>query len=87
MGFGGISMWQLLIILVIVLLIFGTKRLKSIGGDLGGALKSFRTAMDSKDEGEDGAEDISAGPSPRLEAGEPDAEFAEQKDKAQSSEP
>ena len=54
MGFGGISMWQLLIILLIVLLIFGTKRLKSVGGDLGGALKSFRTAMDTNDEGEDG---------------------------------
>ena len=50
MGFGGISMWQLLIILLIVLLIFGTKRLKSVGGDLGGALKSFRTAMDTNDE-------------------------------------
>ena len=86
MGFGGISMWQLLIILLIVLLIFGTKRLKSVGGDLGGALKSFRTAMDTNDEGEDGAEDTSPEPSPRLEAEEPDAEFAEQKDKAQSSE-
>ena len=37
MGLGGISIWQLLIILVIVLLIFGTKRLKNLGGDLGGA--------------------------------------------------
>ena len=86
MGFGGISMWQLLIILLIVLLIFGTKRLKSVGGDLGGALKSSRTAMDTNDEGEDGVADTSAEPSPRLEAEEPDAEFAEQKDKAQSSE-
>jgi len=47
MGLGGISMWQLLIILLIVVLIFGTKRLKTIGGDLGGALKSFRKAMDT----------------------------------------
>ena len=46
MGFGGISVWQLLIILLIVLLIFGTKRLKSIGRVIwGGALKSFRKAM------------------------------------------
>ena len=86
MGFGGISVWQLLIILLIVLLIFGTKRLKSIGGDLGGALRSFRKAMDTDDEGETGAGDPAEGPSPRLEAGEPDAEFAEQKDKTQSSE-
>ncbi|MBK1647051.1 twin-arginine translocase TatA/TatE family subunit [Rhabdochromatium marinum] len=45
MGMGGISIWQLLIILVIVLLIFGTKRLKHIGADLGGAIKGFRSAM------------------------------------------
>ncbi len=35
MGFGGISMWQLLIVLLIVVVIFGTKKLGSIGGDLG----------------------------------------------------
>jgi sec-independent protein translocase protein TatA len=45
MGMGGISIWQLLIILVIVLLLFGTKRLKNIGSDLGGAVKGFRSAM------------------------------------------
>lgn len=45
MGFGGISIWQLLIILVIVLLLFGTKRLKGIGSDLGNAVKGFRSAM------------------------------------------
>ena len=47
MGLGGISVWQLLIILAIVILIFGTKRLKTLGGDLGGALRSFRKAMDT----------------------------------------
>ena len=46
MGFGGISIWQLLIILVIVLLLFGTKRLRNLGGDLGNAVKGFRKAMD-----------------------------------------
>ena len=86
MGFGGISVWQLLIILLIVLLVFGTKRLKSIGGDLGGALKSFRKAMDS-DEEDAGAAAAADAPSPQLAAGEAaDAEFAEQKDKSQSSE-
>jgi sec-independent protein translocase protein TatA len=48
---GGISIWQLLIILVIVLLLFGTKRLKSIGSDLGNAVKGFRSAM-NQDEAE-----------------------------------
>jgi len=38
MGVGGISIWQLLIVLVIVLLLFGTKKLRNMGGDLGGAL-------------------------------------------------
>ena len=54
MGFGGISIWQLLIILVIVLLLFGTKRLKNIGSDLGGAIKGFRKSMNDgeKNEGE-----------------------------------
>jgi sec-independent protein translocase protein TatA len=45
MGLGGISIWQLLIILVIVLLLFGTKRLKNIGSDLGNAIKGFKGAM------------------------------------------
>ena len=45
MGFGGISIWQLLIVLVIVLLLFGTKRLKNIGSDLGGAVKGFKKSM------------------------------------------
>ncbi len=45
MGFGGISIWQLLIILLIVVVLFGTKKLKSIGADLGGAVKGFRGAV------------------------------------------
>lgn len=53
MGLGGISIWQLLIILVIVVLIFGTKRLKSLGGDLGGAIKSFRQAVNDGDKKDD----------------------------------
>ncbi len=45
MGIGGIGMGELLIVLIVVLLIFGTKRLKTIGSDLGGAIKGFRSAM------------------------------------------
>jgi len=41
----GISPMQLLIILVIVALIFGTKKLRNMGGDLGGAVKGFKKAM------------------------------------------
>ena len=50
MGLGGISIWQLLIILAIVVLIFGTKRLKGMGSDLGGALKGFKDAVATDEE-------------------------------------
>lgn len=53
MGFGGISIWQLLIILAIVLLLFGTKRLRNIGSDLGGAFKGFKSAMNNDEDKED----------------------------------
>ena len=46
MGIGGISMWQLLILLLIVVLVFGTKRLRNMGGDLGTAIKGFRKGME-----------------------------------------
>ncbi|GAA62390.1 MAG: sec-independent protein translocase protein TatA [Pseudoalteromonas tetraodonis] len=45
MGFGGISIWQLLIVLAIIVLLFGTKKLRGMGGDLGGAVKGFKKAM------------------------------------------
>ena len=49
----GISIWQLLIILLIVLLLFGAKRLRTLGSDLGGAVKGFRSAMgDEKEAGD-----------------------------------
>ena len=41
----GIGIWELVIIFAIVMLIFGTKRLNSLGSDLGGAIKGFRNAM------------------------------------------
>ena len=42
---GGISIWQLLIIFAIILLLFGTKKLRNLGGDLGSAVKGFKKAM------------------------------------------
>jgi len=45
MGIGGIGIWQLLIILLIVVMLFGTKKLRTLGSDLGGALRGFRSAM------------------------------------------
>lgn len=50
---GALSIWHLLIVLAIVILLFGTKRLKSIGSDMGNAIKGFRQAV--KDESKDDA--------------------------------
>ena len=46
----GPSIWQLIIVLVIIVLIFGTKKLRNMGSDLGGAMKSFKTAINEKEE-------------------------------------
>ena len=59
MGFGGISIWQLLIILVIVLLLFGTKRLRNLGGDLGGAVKGFKSAMSDAEKAAESGDEAS----------------------------
>lgn len=47
---GGISVTQLLILLVIVMLVFGTKRLRNIGSDLGSAIKGFRKGIEDEPE-------------------------------------
>jgi len=69
MGLGGVSLWKLVIVLLIVVLIFGTKWLRSLAAELGGAAKSLREASGQA-------------PAPRqvkLDNAEPDAEFPEQK--------
>lgn len=50
MGISGISIWQLLIILAIVVMLFGTKRLRNMGSDLGEAIKGFRNSINDKEE-------------------------------------
>lgn len=72
MGLGGISIWQLLIVLVIVLLLFGTKRLKNIGSDLGNAVKGFRNAMSTaeKEDEEKPPKQIEQDPSKRVAEGD-----------------
>ena len=78
MGFG--SIWHWVIVLVIVVLIFGTKKLKSAAGDLGGAVKDFKKAM-SDDEDKSSEESQK-----RLDSDEQDAEFPERKkDKSRSA--
>ena len=46
---GGLSIWHWLIVLLVVVLIFGTKKLRNIGQDLGGAVKGFKDGMKSQD--------------------------------------
>ncbi len=58
---GGISIWQLVIILVIVLLLFGAKKLRNVGSDLGSAVKGFKSAMN------DGEENLEKKSSDRLD--------------------
>jgi len=56
---GSFSIWHWLIVLLIVVLVFGTKKLKNIGTDLGGAVKGFKDGM--KDGASDGSSDAVAG--------------------------
>jgi len=54
---GGISIWQLLIVLGIIILVFGTKKLRNVGTDLGGAVKGFKKAMSEEEKAEKAAEE------------------------------
>lgn len=83
MGLGGISPWQLLIIFGIVILIFGTAKLKNFGGDLGGAIKGFKKAMNDDDTE---SSESSSKQARQIESDEkPDADFSEQAEKEKSS--
>lgn len=53
---GGISIWQLLIVLGIIILIFGTKKLRNVGGDLGNAVKGFKKAVSDEDKQDDASD-------------------------------
>ncbi|WP_445395655.1 Sec-independent protein translocase subunit TatA [Zobellella sp. An-6] len=53
---GGISIWQLLIVVLIVVLLFGTKKLRGLGSDLGSAVKGFKKAMTDEEQGKKDAD-------------------------------
>jgi len=65
---GGISIWQLLILLLIVILVFGTKRLRNIGTDLGSAIKGFRKGMEEEPEESTEPEKLEAEPQESVSA-------------------
>jgi sec-independent protein translocase protein TatA len=74
---------HLLVILLIVLVVFGTKKLRTIGSDLGGAVRGFKKAMsDGEAEGTETAKQIQ-----KSVSGEPDAEFPEAKPTAKPAAP
>ncbi|MDH5631988.1 MAG: Sec-independent protein translocase subunit TatA [Gammaproteobacteria bacterium] len=56
----GISIWQLLILLAVVVLVFGTRKLRNVGGDLGGAIKSFKQAVKEESDSKTQVEDKSS---------------------------
>jgi len=74
----GISVWQLLILLAVVILIFGTKKLKNIGGDLGSAIKGFKSAVK---EGDDSAAQDSKQEKVAQDAESADTESVKKEDK------
>jgi sec-independent protein translocase protein TatA len=62
---GSFSIWHWLIVLVIVMLVFGTKKLRNIGADLGGAVRGFKDGM--KEGGSDKSAEAAAGTSPKID--------------------
>jgi len=82
MGISGISIWQLLIILAIVVMLFGTKRLRSLGTDLGSAIKGFKKSIsDDETEKTDDAKNVEDKTTPYQTTSEQTA--SEQKEKAE----
>ena len=77
MGFGGISTWQLLILLLVIVLIFGTRKVRNMGGDLGAALKGFKKGLNEGDEEVSGEPDQLAAEEPSVVHSEEAAEPAE----------
>ncbi len=82
MGIGGISVWQLLIILLIVMMLFGTKRLRGLGSDLGAAIRGFRSSVSSEEEKKDEG-DEAAGDATGDDATADTAQLREEDDKPQ----
>ncbi len=83
--FGGISIWQLLILLVVVILIFGTKKLRTLGGDLGGAVKGFKSAMNDGGAALDMAQEsvLTESETDKLETQTQNATFSKRSEKNQ----
>jgi sec-independent protein translocase protein TatA len=77
---GGLSIWHWLIVLVVVVLIFGTKKLRNVGQDLGGAVKGFKEGMKGAENEADAAKQAAEAPAQQIPGRTIDAEV--KKDKA-----
>lgn len=80
---GGISIWQLLIVFAIIILLFGTKKLRNIGGDLGSAVKGFKKAIsDDKDKEEEASTESEKITEQKTDATATKTESSKEKDQA-----
>ena len=75
---GGLSIWHWLIVLLVVVLIFGTKKLRNIGQDLGGAVKGFKEGMKGAEDAASGAKEDEA-PAQQIAGKTIDAEVKKEK--------
>ena len=78
MGISGISIWQLLIVLAIVVMLFGTKRLRSLGSDLGSMIKGFKSSMSSEEAAKQDEEEAQKNLEQKTVANSTSAEKTEQ---------
>jgi sec-independent protein translocase protein TatA len=76
---GSFSIWHWLIVLVVVVLIFGTKKLRNIGQDLGGAVKGFKEGMKTAESDPAAAKDAADAPSAQIPGRTIDAEVKKDK--------
>jgi len=81
---GSFSIWHWLIVLLVVVLIFGTKKLKNIGADLGGAVKGFKDGIKAGTEGVDEAAAKPAAPAQQVTAQRNDANTVDVEAKTKS---
>jgi sec-independent protein translocase protein TatA len=84
---GNIGPMQLLIIFLIVLLIFGTKKLRNVGGDLGSAIRDFRKGMSSEEDSDKGDEADADKSEPNSDDQADDKSTSEKSFKADSGKP
>jgi sec-independent protein translocase protein TatA len=76
---GSLSIWHWLIVLVVVVLIFGTKKLRNVGQDLGGAVKGFKEGMKGAETEADAAKAAADAPSQQISGRTIDAEVRKDK--------